>query len=263
MNLKSLINKSYYGTIGYIAKEEDLEILEQYILFNLPVLQHFQNIVIATNYGANLEEKNTALWKKYFPSCIIIDNHTNRGHNHGYTDLDNLVFDYCKENNIEWLCKSANDVIFEESILNKEIGESDFYYLNGIGVGGMVKYNFDFDKIIKEDFYPQTNFYFINVNKTDYLNNKAYLDETYNIIQNISNYNGKIWEYFQGWSCEDFLKECIIRNNLSKEHLVSEKNYRTLLQVVKNNQIHDCSHKQIMIGGICHFPYPEQRIIKI
>jgi hypothetical protein len=263
MNLKTLINKSYYGTIGYIAKKEDLETLEQYILFNLPVLQYFQNIIIATNYGIGLEEKNTALWKKYFPNCIILDNPVNRGHNHGYTDLDNLVFDYCKENNIQWLCKSANDVIFEESILDKEISDADFYYMNGIGVGGMVKYNFDFNKIVEEDFYPQTNFYFINVSKTDYLNDKAYLDETYNIIQSIPNYNGRIWEYFQGWSCEDFLKQCVIRNNLSKEHLVSEKNYRILLQIVKDSQIHDCSHKQIMIEGICHFPYPEQQIIKI
>ncbi len=263
MNLKTLINKSWYGTIGYIAKEEDLQVLEQYILFNMPVLQHFQNIVVATNYGNNFQEENNQIWKKYFPDCIVIDNLINRGHNHGYTDLDNLVFDYCKENNIEWLCKSANDVIFEESILDKEIGDADFYYMNGIGFGGMVKYDFNFPRIIKEDFYPQTNFYFINVSKTDYLNNKEYLDETYNKIQAIPDYNGRIWEYIPGWSCEGFLKDCIRRNNLSIEHLVSREKYRILLQTVMTNRIHDCSHKQIMIEGICHFPYPEQQIIKI
>jgi len=263
MNLKILINKSWYGTIGYIAKEQDIETLEQYILFNLPVLKEFKNIVVATNYGSELQQENTNLWKKYFPESIIVDNHINRGHNHGYTDLDNLVFDYCKNNNIEWLCKSANDVIFEESILDKQIGNSDFYYMNGIGYGGMVNYNFDFDKITKEDFYPQTNFYFINVNKTDYLNNKKYLDETYEIISNIYEYNGKIWEYIPGWSCEDFLKQCVNRNQLSKEHLVSEDQYRILLNVIKNYNIHDCSHKNIMIDGICHFPYPEQQIIKV
>lgn len=265
MNLKTLINKSWYGTIGYISSQDDLNLLEQYILFNLPVLKEFKNIVVATNYKNYPEfiEENTQLWKKYFPECIIIDNLLNRGHNHGYTDLDNLVFNYCKENNIEWLCKSANDVIFEESILEKEIGKSDFYYMNGIGYGGMINYNFDMDKIIEEDFYPQTNFYFINVLKTDFINDKDYLDETYNVISNIHDYNGRIWEYFRGWSCEDFLKNCVTRNKLSTEHLVSEKNYRTLLQVVKDNQIHDSSHKQIMIEGVCHFPYPEQQIIKI
>lgn len=263
MLLKELINKSWYGTIGYIAKEEDLEVLEQYILFNLSVLKEFQGIIIATNYNGDYHKQNTLLWKKYFPECIIIDNPINRGHNHGYTDLDNIIFDYCKHNRIEWLCKSANDVVFEDSILYKEIGDADFYYMNGIGIGGMVKYNFDFDKIIQDDFYPQTNFYFINVSKTDYINDKKYLDETYDKIQLIPDYNGRIWEYFQGWSCEDFLKNCIIRNNLSKEHLISKEKYRILLQMVKDNQIHDCSHKQIMIEGICHFPYPDQNIITI
>ena len=149
MLLKNLINKSWYGTIGYVAKDEDLQALEQYILYNLPVLKEFQNIVVATNYNGNYQQQNTELWKKYFPNCIIIDSHLNRGHNHGYTDLDNLVFGYCKENNIEWLCKSANDVIFEESILDKEIGTADFYYMNGIGFGGMFNYDFDFDRIVK------------------------------------------------------------------------------------------------------------------
>ena len=135
--------------------------------------------------------------------------------------------------------------------------------MNGIGYGGMFKYDFDLDRITKEDFYPQTNFYFINVTKTDYLNDKQHLDETYNTIQTLPEYNGRIWEYFEGWSCEDFLKNCTVRNNLTKEHLISEEKYRILLQTVLTNQIHDCSHKQIMIEGICHFPYPEQQIIKI
>jgi hypothetical protein len=61
-----------------------------------------------------------------------------------------------------------------DSILEKEVGDADFYYMNGIGYGGMVPYDFDFDQIINEDFYPQTNFYFINVSKTDFLNDKNF-----------------------------------------------------------------------------------------
>tara|TARA_R110000868_G_C10920790_1_gene765674 strand:+ start:118 stop:909 length:792 start_codon:yes stop_codon:yes gene_type:complete len=263
MNLKQLINKSVYGTIGYISSQDDLDLLEQYILYNLPVLKEFKNIVVATNYGFSLQNENTQLWKKYFSNCIILDSNINRGHNFGTADLDNLIFDWCKENNKEWLCKSANDVIIQESILDKQIDEADFYYLNGIGYGGMVPYNFDFDKIVNEDFYPQTNFYFINVSKIDYLNDQMYLDKTYEYTQNIPNYNGKIWEYVKGWSCEDFLKQCVERNNLPKYHLISDKKYLSLLQLVKNNQIHDCSHKNIMIEGICHYQYNNQQIIEI
>jgi hypothetical protein len=264
MNLKTLINKSWYGTIGYISSQDDINLLEQYILFNIPVLKEFKNIIVATNYKNYPEfvEENTQLWKKYFPNCIIIDLEINRGPNFGYCDLDDAVFDYCKENNIEWLCKSANDVVFEEHILNKEVDEADFYYMNGIGYGGMERYNFDFNKIINEDFYPQTNFYFINVSKTNYLNDKTHITEIYNKTQTIPGYNGKAWEYgFR--SCETLLAECIERNKLSKYHLVSQEKYHILLETVKNQNIHDSSHKNIMIEHVCHFPYPDQLIIKI
>jgi hypothetical protein len=265
MKLKELINKSWYGNISYITKQEDIDLTEQYILYNLPVLIEFKNIVVATNYkeyNSTLADLNTQIWKKYFPECVTIDLTINRGHSFGYCDLDDAVFDFCKNHNIEWLCKSANDIVFKEELLNKEVGESDFYYMNGIGYGGMVKYDFNFDKIVDEDFYPQTNFYFIDVSKTDYLNDKDHVNEIYNKIQTLSDYNGRAWEYgFR--SCETLLKECIERNNLSKEHLIPKDKYLYLLSIVKTNQIHDCSHKNIMIENICHFPYPEQPIIEI
>jgi hypothetical protein len=264
MKLKELINKSWYGTIGYISKQEDIDLTEQYILYNLPVLTEFNNIIVATNYKNYSEfvKENTQLWKKYFPNCIIIDLEINRGPNFGYCDLDDAVFNYCKENNIEWLCKSANDIILQESILDKEIEEADFYYLNGIGYGGMIKYDFNFDKIIDKDFYPQTNFYFINVSKTDYLNDKDHVTEIYNKTLLVPDYNSKAWEYgFR--SCETLLKECIERNNLFKYHLVPQEKYRMLLGVIKNNHIHDPSHKNIMIENICHYSYLDQLIIKI
>ena len=254
MILKEIINKSYYGVDNYIDNPEDLKRLEQLILFNLEVLKEYKGIIVATNYkDLGLAIKNAKIWLKYFPDCHIIDLIENRGHNFGTADLDNTLFNYCKQNNIEWLCKSSGDTILEVEVLNNKIEESDFYYLNGIGWGGMVKYDFDFDRIIKEDFYPQTNFYFINVSKTDYLNDKDYVNQTYNMIKDNPGYNEKIWEYFDGWSCEDFLKTCIIRNNLSKYHLVSPKNYRILLEYIKDSQIHDCSYKNIMIENICHF----------
>ena len=264
MVIKELINKSVYGTIGYISSINDLDILEQYILYNLPILKEFKQIIVATNYSnSDFKSLNKNLWESYFTDCVLLDSDINRGHNHGYTDLDNLIFDYCKENNIEWLCKSANDVVINESLLEKEINDADFYYFNGIGYGGLAKYNFDFNKIINEDFYPQTNLYFINVSKTDYLNNKQYLDETYAIIKSIPDYNGRIWEYVANWSCEEFLKQCVERNNLSKFHLIPQEKYVSLLQIVKDFNIHDCSHKNIMIEGVCHYPYPEQQIIEI
>jgi hypothetical protein len=264
MVIRELINKSTYGTIGYIDSQESINQVEVYIQHNLPILQEFQNVIIATNFSSlEWEEAYNLMWRDYFPECVLITSPENRGHNHGYVDLDNLIFNHCKENNIEWLCKSANDSILTEGLLDKQVGEADFYYLNGIGVGGMVKYEFDNKRIIDEDFYPQTNFYFINVSKTDYLNDKQYADETYEYIKSLPEYNGRIWEYIEGWSCELFLSNCVERNNLKKEHLIPEEKYISLLDSIKQYNIHDCSHKNIMIEGVCHFHFPEQNVLYI
>jgi hypothetical protein len=263
MNLKQLINKSVYGTIGYISSQDDIDLLESYILYNLPVLKEYKQIVVATNYSSPLQNENTQLWKKYFPECILIDSKINRGHNFGTADLDNMLFDWCKENNEEWLCKGANDVIFQETILEKQIKEADFYYLDGISYETLYLNDFNPEKLLESYFYPQTNFYFINVFKTDYLNEKQYLDETYEYSKTIPNYNGKIWEYIEGWSCENFLKNCIKRNKLSKEYLLNLSQHKRLCEAIKLYQIGDPSHKNIMIEGICHFQFPNQNTIEI
>jgi Asp-tRNA(Asn)/Glu-tRNA(Gln) amidotransferase B subunit len=161
------------------------------------------------------------------------------------------------------VCKSAHDIILQPEILEKEIGEADFYYLNGIGYGGMEKYNFDNNRIINEDFYPQTNFYFINKDKIDYLNNIEYCIKTYKQLINTPGFNGKPWEYIPNWSCEYFLKQCVERNKLLKEHLISQDSYLKLIEIVKQFQIHDNSHKNIMIDGICHFHNQNDQIIEI
>jgi hypothetical protein len=266
MNLKQLINKSVYGTIGYISSQDDLNLLEQYILHNLPVLKKFKQIVVATNYkelDLHLINKHIDLWEKYFSNCYLIDSPINRGHHIGTSDLDDMIFDWCKENHIEWLCKSANDIIIQENIFNKEVEEADFYYLNGIGYAGAKLYDFDPDRIINEylidHFYPQTNFYFINVPKTDYLNDKKHITEVY---ENLQQYKGTVWDHgFK--SCESMLRECIERNNLSKYHLITKENFIILSDTILKFNIHDGSHKNIMIENVCHFHFNNEPVIEI
>jgi len=264
MNLKQLINKSVYGTVGYISSNEDLDILESYIMYNLPILKEFKQIIVATNFSngrsyPSYQTLNDKLWKKYFPDCIILNSNINRGHNFGTADLDNMLFDFCKENEIEWLFKTSNDVVFTPEFLEISIEEADFYYMNGISALDVIKNKYNYSEV----FYPQTNYYFINVSKCDYLNNKKYLDETYIHSKSIPNYTGKIWDYIDGWSCENFLKQCVERNNLTKYNLISKKTHDYLCWVISTHNIGDPSHKNIMIKGICHFHYPKQNIIEI
>jgi len=260
MNLKNLINKSWYGSIGYIQSDSDIELLGSYLLHNQLVLDEFEGHIFAFTYKELNEEYLENTISSLYPDAIIIYLDENRGHNFGTADLDNTVFDICKDLEVKWLCKASNDIILQPDILGIPIQEADFYYMNGIGFGGMVKYDFNNERIINEDFYPQTNFYFINVSKTDYLNDKDYIDETHEYIQSLEYYNGKIWEYIEGWTCERFLKQCVERNNLLTYHLISPKTYIRLLELVKMNRLHDCSHKNLMIDGICHYQWSNQNI---
>jgi hypothetical protein len=263
MILKQVINQSIYGTVGYIGSQNDLDTLETYIVYNLSVLKEFKQIVIATNYSGDYQSQNVELWRKYFPNCILLDSKINRGHSFGTADLDNLLFNYCKDNNEEWLCKVSNDIVLQESLLTKEVNEADFYYFNGISYEDIILNNFDYDKILNIHFYPQTNFYIINVSKCDYLNNKEYLDTTYDQIKTIPNYNGKVWEYIKGWSCENFLKECTQRNNLKTEYLLNKDIHNKLCSALSLYKIWDPSHKNVMIEGVCHFHFPNEEIVLI
>lgn len=266
MILKELINKSIYGVIGYISSIEDLNNLERYIIYNKDILNLFKRIVVATNYSSFYEFKNlnTQLWKKYFPNSHLIDLPVNRGYQVGTTDLDNALFNYCKDKNEIWLCKSASDIILDFSILEIEIPDSDFYYLNGIGYGGMRdKWNFNLDNILDNLFYPQTNFYFLNVSKTDYLVDIEHLNKVYNEMVIPKGFNGNIQALLQGYGCEINLAQTVGRNKLNKYHLIPRDKFKKLLHTVKSYNIHDPSHKNIMISGICHYHYIDQPIIKI
>jgi len=265
MKLKEIISESVYGTIGYIGSIDDISTLESYIIYNLPIIKEYKQVIVATNYKnyPELVEENTKLWKKYFPDCVLINSEINRGHSFGTADLDDLVFDYCKENNIKWLCKVSNDVILQETILDIDINEADFYYFNGTSYTDIVVSNFDYDKLYSERFYPQTNFFLIDVSKCDYLNDKNYVNETYDYVHSIPSYKGRPWEYVKDWSCELFARYCVERNNLIKYHLLTRKKHDKLCKIIELYKIGDPSHKNIMIEGVCHFQYPNQEIIML
>lgn len=264
MKLKDLVNRSVYGTIGHISTKEDVDFLEEhYIRYNLPVFREFGHILVATNFDdivviPYLE----AMWKKYFKECTFLNSIINRGHGIGTADLDDAIFNFCKENQVEWLCKSSNDMIFRIGVLDKEVGDADFYYFNGIGYTGVYNYDFDLYKIIDEDFYPQTTFYFINVLKADYLNDREHVNETFTKIQAADSYSGKLIDY--GFRTnETLLKECIERNKLVKENLLPKDKYFKLLNIIKDFRIADCSHKSIMLENVCHMQWLSQPIIEI
>ena len=266
MKLKELINKSTYCSTGHISCQEDIDKLEQYILYNLPVLKQFQQVWFINNYkdadgSIKYSQELVKIYKKY--NFGVTHRGISKGHSFGAAENDNFAIELVQ--NTDLVCKSAHDMIFEESILDKEIKEADFYYTTSVGYSALFDpYNVTSDKVYltKEYFYPQTNFYFLNKSKIDYLNDVNHINEIYNKVKNLPDYNGRAWEYgFK--SCEFLLKESIERNNLKCFNLIEKEKFIVLLDLIKTKQIHDPSHKNIMIDGICHFHNSDEQIYNI
>lgn len=266
MKLKDIANKSIYATTGHISGKDTLTVIESYILYNLEQLKEFKGILVVSNYKTidkELETLNEQLWGKYFRDCKFIHNGVSKGRDFGAAENDNSAFDYCKDNGIEWMCKSANDILMNKELFDIEVTEADFYYFNGIGVAGIVNlYNNDLDTAFKEDFFPQTNYYFLNVAKCDYLNDKQHIESIYAKVKDDLEYDGI--PYSAGFiACEEQLKTCVSRNNLKKQHLIEDEKYKLLLKAVMYFQIHDPSHKNLMVNGVCHYHYFGEEVLDI
>ena len=52
MQVKDLVNKSWYSSTGYLDSLEDLENLERYIKYNLIFLKKFKGIITSTEFLA-------------------------------------------------------------------------------------------------------------------------------------------------------------------------------------------------------------------
>ena len=256
MRFGDIVALSVYGTTGLLAGRADLEALEVAIRHNLPVLREFRQIMVATNYAGvdrgALSDANVRLWQSFFPDVVLMDSTINRGHSIGTSDLDNALFDSCKSSGVPWLCKGANDLLLDDSLLDVNVREAQFHYLNAVSYAALRQNDFDLTKFGSGFLYPQTTFYAIDVEATDYLVDKESLERSGRIVQRIPDYNGRIWEYIPRWSCEYLLRQCVLRNGLTTSHLVNDAQWQQVMRVVVERQIEDCSFKGLRINGICH-----------
>ena len=257
MRFGEVLSGSAYGTTGYLTALQDLEVLERNIRHNLPVLRRCTGVLVATNYGGaepdRLAAANAALWRRYVPDCVLLDSPLNRGHSIGTADLDNLLFDHCKETGIPLLCKSANDVLLSAPVLDIEVHEADFFYLDAVSYDALAEHAFDLSAFTSpEFFFPQTTFYVLDVARTDYLVSKELLDRSWAIVQRIPGYDGRIWEHIPRWSCELLLRTCVLRNGLTRCRLLTDGQWAEVLALVQRQRVTDCSLKNVTLNGIRH-----------
>jgi hypothetical protein len=257
MKFREVAAGSVYGGISYLSGPADLERLERHIVHNLPLLGQFEGVVVATNYGSaeasELAAANRALWRRHVPGCVLLDSPLNRGHSIGTADLDNLLFDHCKTTGARRVCKSAVDVLLDAPLLDLDVEEAQFHYLNAVSYDALAEHGFDLEPFTGPGFFfPQTNFYVIDVQATDHLVDKDFLDRSWAYVQRIPDYDGRIWEHVPRWSCEQLLRKCVRRNRLTRRHLLSEAQWGEVLSLVLDRHITDCSLKNVAVNGICH-----------
>jgi hypothetical protein len=259
-----MAEKSAYCSVGTITTEQSVNDLEALLNANKPILDVFPYIVVAQNRTSNITdevyERAKQVWRNYFPDVIILDSDVNRGHSFGAMDLDNQVVNYAKTLSVDYIWKSANDIYLTPSMLgNKFDPNVQFYYLQGIGHGGVENHK-NVGEAIKNTYenithmYPQTNFYIISKN-VDYINDQEYVDKCYDKCINTPGFTGRVWEYIQGFTNEDLLRGCIVRNGFKYKHILDFQTYNNLVDTVVMCSIHDPSHKNIFFPkiGICHF----------
>lgn len=255
MRFGDVLRACTYGSTGHVGSAADLHEIDQAIDRNESMLREFTDIVVAANFSGEVESlrsDHASLWRSRFPDVVLLDSPANRGHSIGTSDLDNLLFDHCKATGRDLLCKSAHDIIIDEAAFDILVEPAQFYFINAVSYDALAAQEFDLRPFSEGFFYPQTTFYVIDVQATDYLIDPILLDRTWEYVNSISGYNGRVWECIPGWTCERLLRDSVTRNELTRCSLTTGAQWQQILQFVIDARITDCSFKGLAINGILH-----------
>lgn len=274
---RTVLYDSVFCSIGCITKEEDIDTLRQYLLYNKPVISSFPQIVVAHTKLHNIEDKlllrYDEVWEDVFPGRVQIIERPNHGHTFGFVDLDATVMEEAKKRGCKWIWKSTNDVLLERQIFDVEMDDAEFFYFQGHGYTGLDSYyKCNVDKAVEnfkddgyENFFPQTNFFIIS-SKIDFLIDPSRFKELYTKCINDPDYskNPTQTEY-KYLLCECTLRECVWRNKLKCKHLIGKESYKKLLETILTYRISDSSHKNLFFSecGVCHYHWKDQDVIEI
>jgi hypothetical protein len=269
MKLSDLASKSVFASIGTLRSPSDLREFLSYYSYNLPILSKFKEVIYSFNGEPELIE-----WVKAYleESGITTLTSENLGHTFGIFISEGEIFKYTSTlSDIEYVFKFNNDVVLSPEFLDVEIEPNkDFYYINNIGLGA---FNDRTENQLFEDinnksyFYPQTNHYIIKNHINYYPNEqkarelKAQFDEARKQNPSVSP-----WHAIEGCDCESMLAKTVKLNNLSPSYLLTDTETKRIINLVKQYNVVDGSHKNIAysrLGGLCHYHYINKTILSI
>lgn len=265
MKLKDLARKSDALVFpSYFSDRKDIEKVNYIQSLNSKFNKLFSNVVISITYSSKkvkeeLSKEVEKMYKEHFENIFFFHNGDNFGVVKSTCLMEEQLLKYCHTENFEMVCKSMDHVLILDEGLDIELDEDyDFYYTNGIGYGGCQHYNFKVEDIVENTFFPQTNFYFLNTKKVDYIYDLNLVEEKY-LEWKDNNYKSRA--HFI--ACEEETGKSIERNGLSKFDMIPRNSFIEIVKKVIHFNIHDPSFKNLSTLGIVHFQYPEQEIYKL
>lgn len=278
IKLNDIVSKSIFTSIGTLLNDQSLLLFKAYISFNKHVIQKFPCVIYAFNGDRHLvDSAKKIITEINYNSIVIITE--NLGHTFGTFLLDNAIFEEAsKHSEYDYIWKFSNDVIIESSILDYNVEQSDFYYINNIGYISLDYYNEpERPKYSKENlvravmdqsyFYPQTNYYIIK-NGFKFYPNKDIIYDLKQQYDSIKIHKPDIHPWHAIYECdsENMLKKTVIQNNLSAYHLLDEQDTAKVIEYVDVTKNYDGSHKNVLysqLGNLCHFHYPQYPVYVI
>tara|TARA_Y100000114_G_scaffold135774_1_gene136832 strand:+ start:778 stop:1581 length:804 start_codon:yes stop_codon:yes gene_type:complete len=261
-----------------LAKKCDAIVLPAYIndsndLFRIAHLQRlnsnfnhlFDKTIICINYKSpevkeQLLKKVEAIFNDHFNNIDFIHNDINYENVRSLCEQEETLIQECKSRGYNYICKTMDHVIILEEALDIILDENkDFYFTCGVGAQRCIEKNNDVNHIYETEFFPQTNFYFLDVSKMDYIYNLEEVEQKHLEWEADNSVcpNG----YFI--CCEDQTAKMALRNNLNKQDIIPEDKFKELIQNVIDRRIADPSYKNLSTCGIIHLQYPEQPVYKL
>ena len=275
MKTRDIIKQSIPAFVFTFQETKNALKLLSYVKFNKDWINEFDNIIFSTNGNKNVAEYFIDEFKQeYKCKPTLLHNEENMGHTFGTIDNDTRIIEYLNNNliNAEYLWKFSGDVIANKTILDIEIDDScDFFYINNVGSSSLLNQTENEllnDIIAQKYFYPQTNYYIVKHKKIQsWYPDRDTLNKCKKIYdQSTTNSMAYPWDILsgeqaglpekEGLCCEAYLAKTILESNLKKQNLVSAEDTKKLLALIKEHNIGDGSHKNMLytnIGGLCHY----------
>jgi hypothetical protein len=193
------------------------------------------------------------LMNHHFKNAQVIHHRSSGKNIEEHTFQENFLIHFCKKLGYKFICKSMDHVLVQKEAFKLKIDPSiDFHYTCGVGWTKCEQKDNNIQDICDTEFFPQTNFYILNVSKVDYLYDLEKVKTTKKEWEKEpEKFNGPYYIEMEAETAN-----MANRNNLSKRDIIPRDKFEQIIKNVIKFKIGDPSYKNLATCGITHFQHP-------